>query len=66
MLGAMLDFQTIHCPYCGEPLQIALDPSAGDQDYIEDCQVCCRPISIGLVVDEQGDARVSVRGENDT
>ncbi len=65
MLPTMLDFQLIHCPYCGEPFEIALDTSAGDQDYIEDCQVCCRPISIGLVVDEDGDPRVSVRAEND-
>ncbi len=65
MLERMLDFRTVHCPYCGQALDMAVDVSAGDQDYIEDCQVCCRPISIGLVVDEQGDARVSVRGEND-
>jgi len=65
MLPAMLDFRTIYCPYCGEPLEIALDTSAGDQQYIEDCQVCCRPISIGLVIGEDGDPRVSARAEND-
>jgi len=36
----------IRCPYCGEALEILLDLSAGDQSYIEDCQVCCQPISI--------------------
>ena len=42
------------CPYCGEPLELWLDPSAGDQDYIEDCAVCCRPI----------ECRLTVRGED--
>lgn len=41
----MLFSSDIHCPYCGERIGILLDASAGEQDYIEDCQVCCRPIS---------------------
>ncbi|HEY8682184.1 MAG TPA: CPXCG motif-containing cysteine-rich protein, partial [Rhodanobacter sp.] len=36
----------ISCPYCGEPIEILVDASAGDQHYIEDCQVCCRPIKL--------------------
>ena len=55
----------ISCPYCGEPIEILVDPSAGDQDYIEDCQVCCRPISLAIQVDADGDARVHARAEND-
>ena len=38
--------QSIHCPSCGEPLTIVVDTSAGAQSYIEDCQVCCRPMNI--------------------
>jgi len=35
------------CPYCGEPITMILDLSEdGAQDYIEDCEVCCRPIRI--------------------
>lgn len=35
---------TVTCPHCGEPNEIALDPGGGAaQDYVEDCQVCCRP-----------------------
>jgi len=44
----ILDSAWINCPYCGEPLEVAVDCSAGDQDYIEDCQVCCRPIELQL------------------
>ena len=38
----------IDCPYCGEIIDIQVDPSAGDQNYIEDCPVCCRPIEFRL------------------
>lgn len=32
--------QIIGCPYCGEAIDILIDPSDLDQQYIEDCQVC--------------------------
>jgi hypothetical protein len=31
----------VACPYCGERFDAALDCSAGDQEYIEDCRMCC-------------------------
>ncbi len=32
------------CPHCGEHIVIPLDPSGGsDQEYVEDCPVCCSP-----------------------
>jgi hypothetical protein len=34
------------CPYCGEHISMLLDLSEGGQRYIEDCEVCCRPIEI--------------------
>lgn len=42
----------IHCPYCGEQLLLFIDCSAGSQQYIEDCQVCCRPINIAVDIDQ--------------
>jgi len=42
--------QTIYCPYCGESIEVQVDTSVGDQAYIEDCQVCCRPIELNLMV----------------
>jgi len=47
----LLDVFSSHCPYCGEPIEIALDYSAGIQCYFEDCQVCCRPMLIALEID---------------
>ncbi len=32
------------CPTCGEEIVIPLDPSGGnEQQYVEDCPVCCNP-----------------------
>jgi len=42
------------CPYCGEPIAMLIDASAGDADYIEDCPVCCRPIEVRLTVGPEG------------
>lgn len=41
----------IHCPFCAEPMTILLDISAGEQAYIEDCQVCCQPMQVRFEVD---------------
>ena len=61
----MLAYEDIECPYCGEWINLVLDTSAGPQQYIEDCQVCCRPITVNLDVDADGDALVQVRSEED-
>lgn len=45
--------ETISCPFCGESISILLDLSAGNQSYIEDCQVCCRPIQISFELDDE-------------
>lgn len=34
------------CPFCGETIELVVDISAGGQSYIEDCQVCCRPMCV--------------------
>lgn len=43
--------QKIGCPYCGETIELLIDCSVADQQYIEDCQVCCRPITLQLHID---------------
>jgi len=61
----MLVPHTIDCPYCGEAIEIFLDASVPHQRYIEDCQVCCRPITLDVSVDEEGMPSVYASGEND-
>ena len=36
----------INCPWCGEDYPTTIDTSQGDHTTIEDCNVCCRPISV--------------------
>jgi hypothetical protein len=47
-------FVELPCPWCAEVLGLRLDLSAGSQAYIEDCQVCCRPIRIDVRVAPEG------------
>ena len=60
-----LSEQPISCPYCGENITILVDDSLPEQEYVEDCQVCCRPIVLRVSVDMDGDASVSAIAENE-
>ena len=53
-----------YCPYCGEPITLVIDSSAGDQSYIEDCEVCCRPMEVAVSVGSQGLESVELSAEN--
>ena len=54
------------CPYCGEELELEIDAGdGGEQRYIEDCQVCCRPIEFSISIDGEGEPIVSARRDDD-
>jgi len=55
----------IECPYCGERVVLLVDGSAGAQEYVEDCQVCCRPMNIIVTVDEEGVPQVAARSDDE-
>ena len=55
----------IHCPYCGEAFSIFVDDSVAEQNYIEDCQICCHPITFHVRVDYDGLIEVNVFHENE-
>ena len=57
--------RTIECPYCGENISVLIDQSEEQQEYIEDCQVCCRPIVFSVTLDSDGDVGVIARSENE-
>lgn len=48
------EFVAVRCPYCGERLETRIDVTAGALAYIEDCEVCCRPIDFAVECDERG------------
>jgi transcription elongation factor Elf1 len=41
------------CPYCGEEISMVLDLSVRRQTYIEDCEVCCKPIEVTFTVEDE-------------
>lgn len=56
--GTQLEqFVPVQCPYCGERLETRVDLTAGEREYIEDCEVCCRPIQFGIELEEDGALR---------
>ncbi|MEQ4574917.1 MAG: CPXCG motif-containing cysteine-rich protein [Gammaproteobacteria bacterium] len=64
-MPGMHAFVAISCPYCGESIDIVVDASVERQRYIEDCQVCCRPMVVDVAVDEDGEIGVTARSEDD-
>ena len=56
----------IGCPYCGETIRVLIDGSIERQQYIEDCQVCCRPIVFLTHSYPDQPPRIEVRTEDDT
>ncbi len=52
MAGAMNDQYFVTCPYCGESVEIYVEPDVRGT-FVQDCEVCCNPW------------RVRVRGKGD-
>jgi len=46
----MSNFLSITCPHCGEDFEVSFDPSEGDAEFIIDCEVCCRPMTVAVTV----------------
>ena len=63
----MLETKKTLCPYCGEKIEIVVDPTAGEhQQYIEDCFVCCRPIMLTVETDfDSGELQIYAATEDE-
>ena len=55
----------IQCPYCWEENDIVVDCSTGDQDTIEDCAVCCKPIQLIIRFNDSDLPTVEALRDND-
>lgn len=64
-LRIMVSLHTVQCPYCGETFETTVDASAGNQDYIEDCAVCCRPIVFRLAAEGGNVQHLETRRDDD-
>ena len=52
------------CPSCGEEVIVPVDASGGaEQEYIEDCPVCCVPVALHVRVGSDGEITIATRSE---
>lgn len=61
----MLETLSDYCPYCGEPIELVVDCSIGEQCYIEDCFVCCHPMVVCVQTDGES-TQISLRRDDDS
>jgi hypothetical protein len=55
----MNDESSYTCGACGEEIVVPIDVSQGQQqEYVEDCPVCCRANVIRVEIDNDGEAAV--------
>jgi transcription elongation factor Elf1 len=41
------------CPYCWQEISMVLDVSEPHQTYVEDCEVCCKPIEVEYTLQDE-------------
>jgi DNA replicative helicase MCM subunit Mcm2 (Cdc46/Mcm family) len=52
------------CPSCGEEILVPVDPAGGhQQEYVEDCPVCCCPVELRVQFHEDGTCQIEARAE---
>lgn len=62
---SVLEERDIQCPYCGESIGVLIYPGEADTQYVEDCQVCCRPIEFALSENLDGVLMLQVRTDHE-
>jgi len=64
MINQVIETQ-VQCPYCWESFSLLVDGSVESQEYVEDCEVCCRPIDFAVEVDELDDVTVTAHSQDE-
>lgn len=57
--GYWADNVEIQCAYCGEILEISIEPDVYGT-LVQDCEVCCNPWQVTITRDRYGDPEVRV------
>lgn len=60
----MDDYFVVTCPYCGEDVEIYLEPDVTGS-FVQDCEVCCNPWRV-RVVGRGEDRQVDIRRDDDS
>ncbi len=59
-----LETTQIQCPYCWETFETVVDCSVVEQQYVEDCYVCCQPIVFQVTSDGEQITELRISAEN--
>ena len=55
----------VRCPCCGEPSTISVGLGEEDEEFVQDCPVCCRPWKVRIRIRRDGSADVTVAAEGE-
>ena len=61
----MDDAVEVLCPYCGEASTVSVGVGEEDEEFVQDCPVCCRPWKVRIKVRRDGSAEVTVAAEGE-
>ena len=59
-----LETAQVQCPYCWETFETVVDCSVTEQEYVEDCYVCCQPIIFQVTCDGGHIVNLALSAEN--
>ena len=54
----------LQCPHCWESVELLVDCSVPNQQFVEDCSICCNPILVTMTLGEDDELYVDARMEN--
>ncbi|MGB3133326.1 MAG: CPXCG motif-containing cysteine-rich protein [Candidatus Macondimonas sp.] len=60
-----LETAFVQCPYCWEQIEVVVDCSVVNQEYVEDCSVCCRPIVMTVTTFQGEVVGIEARSEDE-
>jgi hypothetical protein len=60
----LIQGRDVACPHCWETINLTLDLSVPEQSYIEDCPVCCKPMSVSFSSVDGEVAEISVEASD--
>lgn len=46
------EWVSVSCPFCGENIDVHVTSDEEGQTLTEDCEVCCRPVSMTITIEE--------------
>ncbi|OGI19775.1 MAG: hypothetical protein A3B68_08160 [Candidatus Melainabacteria bacterium RIFCSPHIGHO2_02_FULL_34_12] len=55
----------INCPFCLESIAVRIDRTGGQNQFLTyDCEVCCRPITLQVEINDDGNINIMTEKES--